>query len=99
MHIPHWRAAMDLEIQALHHNGTWSLVLSRPCINLIDSKWVFKVKKHADGSIERYKASLVAKGFKQHYGLDYADTFSPVIKHATIRLLLSLAITRGWSLR
>jgi hypothetical protein len=99
MQIPHWRAAMDLEIQALRHNGTWTLVPSRPGINLIDSKWVFKVKKHADGSIERYKACLAAKGFKQRYGLDYADTFSPIVKHATIRLLLSLAVTRGWSLR
>jgi hypothetical protein len=53
MQIPHWHAAMDLEVQALRHNGTWTLVPPRPGINLIDSKWVFKVKKHADGSIER----------------------------------------------
>jgi histone deacetylase 1/2 len=60
---------------------------------------VFKVKKHADGSIERYKEPLVAKGFKQCYGLDYEDTFSPVVKPTTIRILLSLAVTRRWSLR
>ena len=99
MSIPHWRAAMELEYQALRQNGTWHLVPPRSGINIIDSKWVFKVKKHADGSIERYKARLVAKGFKQRYGLDYEDTFSPVVKPTTIRLLLSLAVTRRWSLR
>jgi hypothetical protein len=97
--IPHWRAAMDLEFQALHRNGTWQLVPPRPGINVINSKWIFKVQKHADGSIERYKARLVAKGFKQRYGLDYEDTFSPLIKPTTIRLLLTLAVTQGWNLR
>jgi histone deacetylase 1/2 len=68
-------------------------------VNVIDSKWVIKVKKHTDGTIERYKDRLVAKGFKERYGLDYEDTFSPVVKPTTIRLLISLVVTGGWSLR
>ena len=67
--------------------------------NLIDCKWVFRVKRKSDGTIDRYKARLVAKGFKQRYGIDYEDTFSPVVKAATIRLVLSIAVSRGWSLR
>jgi hypothetical protein len=86
---------MDLEFKALWRNGTWQLVPPCASVNVIDSKWIFKVKKRADGSIERYKARLVAKGFKQRYGLDYEDTFSSVIKPTTIWLLLSLAVTRG----
>ena len=99
MSIPHWRAAMEQEYHALMKNKTWTLVPPPSRVNIIDSKWVFKVKKHADGSIERYKARLVAKGFKQRQGLDYEDTFNPVVKPTTIRLLLSLAVSRGWSLR
>jgi histone deacetylase 1/2 len=96
MSIPHWRAAMETEFDALQKNGTWQLTPPHSGINIIDSKWVFKVKRHANGHIERYKARLVAKGFKQRFGFDYEDTFSPVVKPTTIRLLLSLAITRDW---
>ena len=75
--IPHWREAMEQEFDALVANNTWRLVAHRPGVNVINSKWVYKVKRHANGNIKRYKARLVAKGFKRPYGLDYKDTFSP----------------------
>jgi hypothetical protein len=90
---------MDNEFDALIKNKTWHLVPPQKGNNIIDCKWVYKIKRKADGSLDRYKARLVAKGFKQRYGIDYEDTFSPVVKPATIRIVLSLAISRGWSLR
>jgi histone deacetylase 1/2 len=96
---PKWKAAMDEEYTALKSNRTWHLVPSGAGKNIIDCKWVYKVKRRADGSVDRYKARLVAKGFKQRYGIDYDDTFSPVVKAATIRLVLSLAVSRNWHLR
>ena len=94
-----WKEAMDNEYDALMKNKTWHLVPPKHGDNVIDCKWVYKIKRKSDGSIDRYKARLVAKGFKQRFGIDYEDTFSPVVKSATIRLVLSIAISRGWSLR
>jgi histone deacetylase 1/2 len=66
---------------------------------VIDCKWVYRIKKSADGTIDRYKARLVAKGFKQRYDIDYEGTFSPVVKTATIRTFLAISVSRGWNLR
>ncbi|GJX45612.1 retrovirus-related pol polyprotein from transposon TNT 1-94 [Tanacetum coccineum] len=95
---PLWRQAKDNEYNALLRNHTWELVppTSRYPIRC---KWVFRVKRHPDGTVDKYKARLVAKGFIQEYGKDYFDTFSPVTKPVTIRTVLSFALSRGWSLR
>ena len=94
-----WKKAMDVEYEALMKNKTWRLVPPTKGINVIDCKWVYKIKRKSDGSIDRYKARLVAKGFKQRFGIGYDDTFSPVVKAATIRLVLSVTVSKGWSLR
>lgn len=94
----HWNKAMQAEYLALI-NGTWSLVSPPPNTNIIGCKWVYKVKLKADGSIERYKARLLAKGFNQEEGVDYFDTFSPVVRPTTIRLVLTIALSQKWSLR
>jgi histone deacetylase 1/2 len=94
-----WKKAMDVEYTALMKNKTWHLVPPEQGRNIIDCKWVYKIKRKADGSIDRYKTRLVAKGFKQRYGIDYEDTFSPVVKAAKIRLVLSIAVSSGWNLR
>lgn len=65
----------------------------------VGCKWVFHIKQKPNGIVDRYKASRVAKGFHQHPGRDYTDTFSPVAKPTTVRLLLSLAVSNEWSLR
>jgi hypothetical protein len=96
---PAWRKAMNLEFDALLQNQTWTLVPSHPSQNIIGCKWVFRVKRKADGSVERHKARLVAKGFHQQAGVDYDETYSPVIKPTTVRTVLSIAISSGWSLR
>jgi histone deacetylase 1/2 len=88
-----WLAAMQLEYKALMENKTWSLVPLPPHKKAIGCKWVFRVKENADGTVNKYKARLVAKGFAQTAGFDFTETFSPVIKPITIRIILTLAVT------
>jgi hypothetical protein len=83
-----WEEAMDVEFNALMKNKTWHLVPPVKGSNIVDCKWVFKEKRKADGSLDKQKVQLVAKGFKQRYGIDYEDTFSPVIKMSTIRTIV-----------
>jgi hypothetical protein len=97
--VPKWRNAMQVEFNALLQNQTWVLVPPQSSHNVVGRKWVFKLKRRADGSIERHKARLVAKGFHQQAGLDYSETYSPVVKPTTIRTVLSIAHSSGWPLK
>lgn len=91
-----WRTAMTAELDALAKTNTWDLVSCPPCIKPIGCKWVYTVKLKSDGSLERYKARLVALGNRQEYGIDYQDTFAPVAKMTTVRLLIALAASKSW---
>jgi hypothetical protein len=91
---PHWRAAMEEEYGALISNGTWELVRRPQGSNIVTGKWVFKHKLHADGTLDRYKAHWVLQGFTQRPGVDYDETFSPIVKSATIHTVLAIAISR-----
>jgi len=93
---PNWRAAMEEEHAALLQNHTWDLVPRPPRAIIVSGKWVYKHKFQSDGSLERYKARWVLWGFTQRPGVDFAETFSPVVKPATVRTVLSLALSRGW---
>lgn len=93
-----WILAMNQEYDALMRNQTWELTPKPSDVKPISCKWVYKVKRKADGSVERLKARLVARGFSQEYGLDYEDTFSPVAKLTTMRVILALTSSKKWNL-
>ena len=90
---------MSIELTALMKHGTWDLVLPPSNCTPMGCKWVFRVKRHVDGSVDKFKARLVAKGYDQRPSIDYKETFSPVVKPATIRTVLSIDVMKGWELR
>jgi hypothetical protein len=91
---PHWRRAMEYEV--LLSNSTWDLVPRPLGANVITGNWIFKHKLKADGSLDQYKARWVLRGFTQRPGVDYDETFIPVVKPATIQTVLTLVVSRGW---
>uniref|UniRef100_A0A5B6ZV70 Integrase catalytic domain-containing protein n=1 Tax=Davidia involucrata TaxID=16924 RepID=A0A5B6ZV70_DAVIN len=95
---PGWRKAMEEEMHALNLNHTWDLVQPPDGAQIVGCRWVFTVKQNPDGTIDRLKARLVAKGFTQTYGIDYTETFSPVAKLNSVRIIISLAANLDWPL-
>eukprot|EP00253_Pinus_taeda_P032482 PITA_32482 len=91
-----WIKAMDEEINAIERNKTWDLVELPKGKEVIGNKWVYKTKCNAEGNIERHKATLVVKRYKQQYGRDYKETFTPVARMETVRAVLSIAAQNKW---
>ena len=93
---PTWVDAMVEEYDSIVRNSAWEIV-PRPVVkSVVDSKWIYKVKQVADGSIEKYKAIFVTRGFSQIEGIDYEETFAPVTRYSSIRTILSLSVKMGW---
>lgn len=93
---PHWRSAMEEEFASLQANHTWDLVPRPTGCNVVTGKWIFRHKFQSDGSLDRYKAHWVLCGFTQRPGIDFDETFRPVVKPATVQTVLSLTVSRNW---
>ncbi|WVZ18985.1 hypothetical protein V8G54_006307 [Vigna mungo] len=93
-----WKKAIESELLALEENKTWDIVSCPPSVKPLGNKFVFSIKLHLDGSIDRYKARQVVLGNKQEYGLDYDETFAPVAKMTTVRTIIALVASKSWPL-
>uniref|UniRef100_A0AAV1V8R4 Integrase catalytic domain-containing protein n=1 Tax=Peronospora matthiolae TaxID=2874970 RepID=A0AAV1V8R4_9STRA len=92
----HWRKAIHAELESMRLRGVFRAAKLPNGQRAIGTKWVFKIKRKADGSIEKYKVRFVAKGFRQKYGINYTETFSPVVKYVTLRLVIAISKHFGW---
>ena len=93
--LPHWKVDMDEEMQVLMSCGTWDLVPRPTVTNIVTSRWLFTIKYKPNDMVDRYKARLVACGFTQEYGVDYAETFAPVARLNSIRVIFSITINQS----
>ncbi|GJY79920.1 zinc finger, CCHC-type containing protein [Tanacetum coccineum] len=91
-----WIEAMEIELDSINKNNTWTLTTLPPDQKAIGLKWVYKTKRDAEGKIIKYKARLVAKGYVQEQGIDFDEVFAPVARIETVRLILALAAYHGW---
>ena len=93
-----WKDAMLEEYRSILKNNVWD-IMSRPKDkSLVSSKWIYKIKHAADGSVEKFKARFVARGFTRKEGIDYEETFAPVARYTSIRTIIALASILGWKL-
>ena len=86
------------EYQSIMKNDVWDVVPTPEGKSVVTSKWIYKIKHAADGSIEKYKARFVARGFSQKEGIDYEETFAPVSRYTSIRSILALAVVMKWKI-
>lgn len=93
-----WRLAMDEEIKSITKNNTWSLIDLPDNHRSIGVKWVYKTKMNEKGGVDKHKARLVVKGYRQRFGIDYREVFAPVARLETIRLIIALSAQYGWSI-
>ena len=98
LQISKWNTIIEEEIRALEKNGTWELIELLEGKSPVKSKWIFTIKYKANGSVDRYKARLIAKGFTQSHEIEHHETLAPMAKLNTIRVLLSLVVNRDWPL-
>jgi hypothetical protein len=93
-----WKDTMLEEYRSILKNNVWDIVPRRNDISMVSSKWIYKIKHANDGSVEKFKAIFVARGFTQKEGIDYKDIFSPVAMYTYIRTIIALASVLGWKL-
>lgn len=96
---PGWNEAVLTEMKNIHTFCTWTLIPPTKDMNIVSSKWVHTVKLNPDGTVRKHRSRLVAKGFQQEEDLDYLETFSPVVRTSTIRLVLDIAIAKEWQIK